>query len=143
MRRALWAGGLGLGLATAMLGACAGMGDNSNPTLSIESARVQGDSAILRVLVFNPGDHDLTLTGINYELVFGPLPVASGTYAGLHALPADASASFDLRISFDQPAMDPGASDLSLTGSMSFEDSGARGNMRMTSASFDADASVR
>ena len=126
-----------------MLSACAGMGDNSNPTLSIESAQVQGDNATLRVLVTNPGDHNLTLTGIDYELVFGPLPVAGGTYAGRHALPAEGSASFDLRISFDQPAMDPGASDLNLTGTMSFEDASAGGNMSLTSASFNAGASAQ
>ncbi len=143
MQSTRWAGGIGLGCATALLGACAGMGDNSNPTLSIERATVNASSAALHVLVVNPGNHDLTLTAIDYELVLGPLPVASGSYNGSHALPPEGSANFNLRIPFDQPALDPDAGELSLTGVMRFEDKSAAGNMSITSASFEASAPVQ
>lgn len=143
MRKVRWAGGLGLGLASAMLGACGAMGDNSNPTLSILDAIISDNGAILKVLVVNPGDHDLTLASIEYELVFGPLPVASATYSGQHALPMDGSANFDLRIRFDQPPMDPGATEINLTGTMHFLDASSAGNMSMTAASFDASASTQ
>ncbi len=121
-----------------LLGACSGMGDNSNPTLSIADAHLGGDAAELTVIVVNPSDHDLTLTGMDYELVVGPLPVASGSWEGTRALPADGSANFEMRIAYDSPPLDTG--DVVLSGVMHFDDASSGGNMAIREAGFSAGA---
>lgn len=137
--RGIVAGGAAVVLSGA-LGACGGMGNNSNPTLSISSARVAGDSASLGLVVSNPSDRDLVLRSIDYSLIYGPLPVASGTWNGQTSLPKGASANLDLSVPFDAPALDPSAGEVQLTGEMRFDDAAGGGNMALQAAGFDATA---
>jgi len=48
----------------------------SSPVLRLTDARVTDTQAALQIEIENPGDYGLTLTGIDYELIYGPLPVA-------------------------------------------------------------------
>jgi len=117
------------------------MGNHSNPTLSITSARVTSSRAVLDVEVTNPSDYDLTLNEINYSLTYGLFPVAEGTYRGYHTLPSGGSTSIRFPISFNSDPVDPG-SEIELSGEMNFEDTSNKGRMRINAASFLATSPV-
>jgi len=111
------------------------MGNHSNPTLSITSARVTSSRAILDVEVTNPSDYDLTLNEIDYSLTYGLFPVAQGTYRGYHTLPSGGSTSIRFPISFSSDPVDPG-SEIELSGEMKLEDTSNKSRMQISAASF-------
>ena len=118
------------------------MPNSSNPTLTISSAQVAGQEARFDLLVENPSERNLILTGIDYSVVLGPLPVAAGLWSGREALPSQGSVNISLVAPFDSPPIDPGASEIELSGEMSFEDETSGGNMALERASFSESARV-
>jgi len=135
--------GITLGAASLVSIGCGGMGNYSNPELAIQSARVTGQTADLDVSVTNPSDFDLTLTGIDYSLLYGPFPVAEGVYQGRHLLPKGETARINMRIPFDSPPVDPSATEVELTGEMMLEDASNKGNMELENAAFSASGQVQ
>lgn len=113
------------------------MGNNSNPELALTGARVQGERAELGVLVSNPSSHELVLTGIDYELVYGPLPVGSGSWTGSESLPAGGSTSLKLGLDLDGPVLDPAAPEATISGVMQFGGGGG-GETAIKAASFES-----
>ncbi len=132
----------GMSCAVALLSGCS-MGNYSNPTLGVESARVTDRAAALQLRVENPSGYDLTLTQIDYTLVYGPLPVATGVWTGSEPLPKAGGAAVPLNIDFTTPPLDPSASTVEITGTMRFEDAQNSGDMRLREASFSASAPVQ
>ncbi len=118
------------------------MGDHSNPTLSISSARVQGEQATFNLVIENPSDADLTLTGIDYTVIYGPLPVAEGQWTGEHPLPSKGILKKALTVQFDSPPIDPSERMIELTGDMLFG-KGDAGAMEIHTASFSESTTVR
>jgi len=129
-----------VGVGSALVG-CS-MPNSSNPTLTIRSAQVAGQEARFDLLVENPSERNLVLTGIDYSVLFGPLPVADGRWTGREALPSMGSASVRLVTPFSAPPIDPGAREIELSGEMSFDDETSGGNMALERASFSESAGV-
>ncbi len=130
LRRGMCAAGM-IALA-AGLGGCA-MPNSSNPTLSITRSQVSGTSASLELRIDNPSDYDLTLSTIEWTLVHGYLPVASGRWDVNEQLASGSSVALSRRIRFDRPSLDPSSNEVGLRGTMSFaEGDGIEG------AAFDA-----
>ena len=90
------------------LGGCA-IPNSSNPVLSVTHARVAERGATLDLEITNSSAYDLTLTGIEYTVVLGPLPVAEGMWKGSKALAMDSTVTITLPVVFDSPSLDPGA----------------------------------
>lgn len=128
-------------IASGLMVGCAG-GNHSNPTLAITHANVSGNQAILDLEVTNPSGNDLALTGIDYSLIYGPLPVADGSWSGTRDLPKGSTAKLTLSIPFDSLPLDTSASTINLAGEMSLTDASASGNMQIEAASFDATSPV-
>lgn len=105
------------------LGGCA-MPNSSNPTLSITRSQVSGASASLQLRIDNPSDYDLTLSTIDWTLVHGPTPVASGRWDVNELLESGSSVAVSRRIRFDRPTLDPSSSQVELRGTMNFGQSG-------------------
>ncbi len=101
------------------LGGCA-MPNSSNPTLSITGARISGNNASVNVEIANASDYDLTLQSIDWTLVHGPMPVASGTWEVNEPLASGSSVTLARRISFDSPSFDPSSREIALSGQMNF-----------------------
>jgi len=129
-------------IAAGMLVGCSGGGNHSNPTLQITHASVTGDQAVLDLQISNKSGANLTLSGIDYTLIYGPLPVADGSWSGTRDLPEGGTARLTLSIPFDGPVLDASAMEINLAGQMSFEDASASGDMAMQSASFDETSPV-
>lgn len=129
------------GFVAMALGGCA-MPNSSNPTLAVTRAQVSPRSATLDIEIANASDYDLTLTGIEYTVVMGPLPVADGTWTGSKFLPMDSTVTITLPVVFDSAPLDPNASELEFSGFMTFGDSGNRGSMEIGEASFNETARV-
>ena len=116
-RRVLFAAALasaGIGL-----GGCA-MPNSSNPTLSIIGARVSDSAASVNVEIWNGSDYDLTLQSIDWTLVHGPMPVASGSWEVNEPLASGSSVTLARRIAFDSPSFDPSSREIALSGRMNF-----------------------
>jgi hypothetical protein len=115
--RALYAAALaaiGIGL-----GGCA-MPNSSNPTLRLTSAQISGNTASLSVEVENGSDHNLTLESIDWTLVHGPMPVASGLWEVNEPLASGSSVSLSKRVTLDAPSLDPSSREIALSGQMNF-----------------------
>lgn len=119
------------------------MPNSSNPTLSITSARVSGDRASLSMQLNNPSDMDVTINSIDWSLVYGPLPVAEGTWKLGVPLPSGESYRFSEQVTFDGPVLDPTADTVELSGTMDVSTVGDDGEMSLKGASFVADSKVR
>ncbi len=114
------------------LGGCA-MPNSSNPTLRLTRAEITGDSASLNVEIENTSDHNLTLGSIDWTLVHGPMPVASGVWEVNEPLASGSRLSLSRRITLDSPSLDPSSRDIELSGLMKFGKSAG-----IESAAFDA-----
>ncbi len=136
---------LGVGLmlvAGAGLVGCS-MPNSSNPTLSITGASVTGDRASLSMQIDNPSDMDVTINSIDWSLVYGPLPVAEGTWRLGVPLPSGESYRFNEQVTFDGPVLDPTADTVELSGTMDVSTVGNDGEMALKGASFVATRKVR
>jgi len=122
--------------ATALVG-CS-MPNSSNPTLSINEARVAGDTASLRMQINNPSDMDLQIESADWSLLYGPLPVADGTWELGFLVPSGGSYRFDRSVRFDSPPLDPGAGEVELTGTLDVQTVGNSGNTALQGAGFAA-----
>ncbi|MEM9064825.1 MAG: hypothetical protein AAGB51_04985 [Planctomycetota bacterium] len=129
-------------VSTSLLGACS-YGVRSNPVLWLTDARVTDQQAALQVEIENTSDSDLTLTSIEYELTYGPLPVADGTWAGSRPIASGETINLPLAIGFDTPPIDPMAPTVELRGQMTFDDQGQSGALALTEATFDVSAPAR
>lgn len=130
-------------IAAGMLVGCSGGGNHSNPTLEITHATVSGDQAVLDLQISNESGADLILSGIEYTLIYGPLPVADGSWSGRRDLPGGSTTRLTLSIPFDGPALDDSAMEINFAGQMSFEDASASGDMAMQTAGFDETSPVK
>ena len=117
LRRGMCAAGM-IAIA-AGLGGCA-MPNSSNPTLSITRSQVSGASASLELRIDNPSDYDLTLSTIDWTLVHGPIPVASGRWDVSEQLASGSSVALSRRIRFDRPTLVPSSNQVELRGTMNF-----------------------
>lgn len=125
---------------TAGLGGCA-MPNSSNPTLSLTRAQVSGSQATLAVKIENPSEHNVSIESVDWTLVYGPLPVADGTWIINHELMSGESYEMTKVVRFTGPALDPAAREIELAGEIRLAEEGA-GNMGFESASYSATANV-
>jgi len=121
---------------TALVG-CS-MPNSSNPTLSINEARVAGDTASLRMQIDNPSDMDLQVESADWSLLYGPLPVAEGSWELGFSVPSGGSYRFHRDVRFDSPPLDPGAGEVELTGTLDVQTVGNSGNTALQGAGFSA-----
>ena len=131
-----------IGGLTLFAGGCA-MPDSSNPTLSLTGASVSGSDASLQMRIENPSDMDVRVKDIDWTLVYGPLPVADGSWQFGTTVPSKGSYNFSRRVRFDTPPMDRGAEEIEFSGTMNLETVGNSGNMALESASFTQSRKVR
>ena len=122
--------------ATALVGCT--MPNSSNPTLSIYEAKVAGDSASLRMQIDNPSDMDLRVESADWSLLYGPLPVAEGSWELGFFVPSGSSYRFDRSVRFESPPLDPGAGEVELTGTLEVQTVGNDGNTALEGAGFSA-----
>lgn len=134
---ALTAGGLG----AATLVGCS-MPNSSNPTLSINQAKVSGDTASLAMQIDNPSDMDLHVESANWSLLYGPLPVAEGDWDLGVSVPRGSSYQFSRDVRFDAPPLDPNAGEVELTGSLDVRTVGDQGNTALHGAGFSTSRKV-
>ena len=118
-----------------LAGGCA-MPDSSNPTLSITSAQVGNNSATLGMRIDNPSDMDVTVDAVDWSLVYGPLPVADGSWTMGVPVPSKGTHDFTREVSFTSPALDRSADTLELSGTMELQTQGGSGNMGLNEAGF-------
>lgn len=125
------------GLAAIVFVGCS-MPNSSNPTLSINEARVAGDTASLRMQIDNPSDMDLRIESADWSLLYGPLPVAEGSWELGFFVPSGSSYRFDRDVRFESPPLDPDADEVELTGSLDVQTVGNTGNTALRGAGFSA-----
>ncbi len=94
------------------------MPNASNPTLALRSASVTGDSAELDVEISNPSDMDVEVDSIDWQLLYGPLPVAEGLWEGPFVLKKGESMELSQTVDFDSSPVDPHAESVELSGSL-------------------------
>lgn len=123
------------GLTSASLVGCA-MPNSSNPTLSINQARVTGNSASLDMQIDNPSDMDLQVESADWSLLYGPLPVAEGAWKLGVLVPSGGSYQFKRDVRFDSPPLDPNAGEIELTGTLDVSTVGNSGNTSLQGAGF-------
>lgn len=130
-----------------LLGGCASTSFRepvrSNPILRLTDARVTDTQAALQLEIENPSDSRITLTGINYELIYGPLPVAEGLWSGSRRIERGETINLNLAIGFDQEPGDTTAAELELRGTLMIEDDSRRGAEGLTEAAFSVSAPAR
>lgn len=126
-----------LAMATAALAlvGCA-MPNSSNPVLTVNSASTTGNSATLGMTIENPSDMDVRIQSVSWSLVYGPLPVGEGTWDLGVVVPSKERHQFSRQIRFDQPPIDPGATEVELSGVMKLETVGNAGDTALHEASF-------
>ncbi len=125
-------------LALGILAGCASLPDSSNPTLSITNAEVAEDHAVLDLRIENPSDFDLMLESIDWSMIYGPMPIAGGTWLINKDLPSKGSLTMRKQIPFDLPPLDPDAPNVELSGEMRLSDPSNAGNTAFESAGFNA-----
>jgi len=116
------------------------MPNASNPTLSLDRATVTGDQADLDVVLSNPSDMDVAVETVDWELTYGPLPVAEGSWQGPFALASGESMTLNKTVPFTMAPLDPSAESIELTGSLLLVDPG--NSMGLNEGSFATEASV-
>lgn len=126
--------GVGL-VVVAVLTGCS-MPNSSNPTLSISEARVVGDTAELRLQIDNPSDMDIRVESADWSLLYGPLPVADGSWDLGFELPSGGAHQFDRSIRFSSPPLDPSAGEIELSGTLDVGTVGNDGNTALHGAGF-------
>lgn len=129
-------------LAAALIATGCAIPISSNPTLAITEATVYDEHIDLQVMVENPSQRDLTVTGINYQAIYGPLPVGEGRWEGSEPLPKGTSVPLDLRIYFQEQPLDPTATTVEVNGTIETSDGSAKGKMGMQSGTFSASHEV-
>jgi len=125
------------------LGGCGGMGNYTNPEVSISDARVTGDGARFELDVSNPSDFDLRLTRLDYTVTYGILPVSEGTQVLNRDLPSKQVTTLTLPVVFDQEPMDPTETSIQVSGTLGLEDLSNSSNMAINEATFTAEGVVR
>jgi len=134
-RRVGAAGTAGIG-ATALVGYS--MPNLSNPTLSINEARVADDTASLRMQIDNLSDTDLQIESAEWSLLYGPLPVAEGSWELGFRVPSGGSYRFDRSVRFDSTPLDPGVGEVELTGTLDVQTVGNTGSTALQGVGFSA-----
>lgn len=118
------------------------MPNSSTPTLSLRGAQLSQSSATLQLEVENPSDMDVRINSIDWSMVYGPLPVAEGSWRLDAPVPAHGSHLFSKRVPFTSPVLDSSADTLELTGSMDLETVGDKGDMSLREGSFNIKAPI-
>lgn len=138
-----WLQGGAASIATSAALVGCSMPNSSNPTLSITNARISGDRAALSMQLDNPSDMDVTIDSIDWSLVYGPLPVADGTWQLGVSLPSGEQYNFTKTVNFDSPSLDPSAGEVELSGGMDIKTVGNTGEMSLKEAAFVATKKTR
>jgi hypothetical protein len=123
-----------MAFATVLVG-CS-MPNSSNPTLTISKARVNGDQALLDMHIDNPSDMDVRVDSIDWSLVYGPLPVADGTWSLGESIPSKGGYDFSKTVGFTGPALDPAAGEVELSGTINLTTEGNSGKTSLTGSGF-------
>lgn len=108
----------GLAASIALLAAGCATPNASNPTLTLQSATVAKESAALNLRLSNPSDRNVAVESIDWQLIYGPLPVAEGLWEGPFALKSGESIDLSQTVDFDSPPLDPDAESVELSGSL-------------------------
>lgn len=137
-----WGGAAAIVAGAMALGGCS-MPNSSNPVLTLESASVTGDRATLGVRIDNPSDMDVRINAVTWSLVYGPLPVADGSWDMGVEIPSKGTHQFSKQVRFDQPPLDPSVTEIELSGSMSLETIGNKGKMALEEAGFSSTTRTR
>lgn len=124
------------------LGGCA-MPNSSNPTMEVTRAAVQADRASLDLMVSNPSDMEVEISQVNWSLQYGPMPVAEGVWTLGTTIPSKGQFLFSKDVRFTNPALDPTADRVELTGTMGMKTKGDSSNMSLKSAGFVAGQNVK
>lgn len=108
--------------ATCSLTAC--VANSSNPTVSIDHARMSDSDASIALYFGNPGGRRLTINSIDYELSHGEvaLPIAEGRWTGTIDLAPGGHANLALVVPFDQPPLEPDSRLLHFSGVLGHKD---------------------
>lgn len=130
-----------------LLGAAAvGVGcsppNSSNPLLSVTSARLTPDAAVLALTVENPSDYDLHLYQVNYQLTLGPHPVGSGVWETHTDLPKGGTVSLTQTVPFDGSPLDASAGTVGLSGTMVVYPRGGTSAQSFTDTAFSVNAPI-
>lgn len=128
-------------LLAAGLGGCA-MPNSSNPTLEVSRASVLNGRANLDMVVRNESDMDVEIGAVEWSLVYGPLPVADGTWTLATLVPSKGEYRFSKQVPFTTPPLDPSAGSVELSGKMNMQTKGDSGEMALKSAGFVAQKAV-
>jgi len=131
-----------ISLATAAFVGCA-MPNSSNPTLAINEARIAGNRAMLDMQIDNPSDMDIQVKAAEWSLLYGPLPVADGTWEIGVDVPSKGVYRFSRQVEFSSRPLDPSAGEVELTGRLDLETIGDSGNMALSEAGFSAKSPTR
>lgn len=114
--------GIATAAAACSLAGC--VANSSNPTVSIDSARMSDSDASISLSFGNPGGRRLTINRIDYELSHGEvaLPIADGRWTGAIELAPGGHANLRLELPFDQPPLEPDSHLLHLSGALGHKD---------------------
>ncbi len=131
------AGAIVAALAASSLVACGSSTNFSNPTLTVTDAKVKGDKALVEARVDNPSDAKLTLTRIDYSMVYGLFPVGSGSWALNEPLAPGDSAVILIPVAFDaEPVTDDRS--IEFNGELHFNDRSNGGAREIELAAFNS-----
>ena len=120
-----------------MCGGCATR-DHSHPTLSIVSAHVGEEQASLDVLVENPGDHDLRVKWIRYELAQDDATLAKGTWAVNRGLPSKGQLALTRVVQFESDSVDLASGSIEIAGEIGLQDDSETGKAAIERCEFSA-----
>jgi len=123
------------------IGGCA-MPNSSNPTLSIREARVSGNRALLEMQVDNPSEMDVRIESGDWTLLYGPLPVAKGTWELGVLVPSGGSYRFERDIQFSSAPLDPNADEVELNGTFDIQTVGNSSDTALHGGSFAASKTI-
>lgn len=129
-------------LGSIAIGGCS-MPNSSNPTLAVQNATINGNTATLDIQIQNPSDMDVSIDSVDWSFVYGPLPVAEGVWNLGVPLASNDDYRFTRKILFTSPALDRSASDVELSGSLRITTDGDTGKMSLKDAGFVSSREVK
>jgi hypothetical protein len=113
---------IGLLATPACLTGC--VANSSNPVVSVHSASLSPDAAMIVLDIQNPGGRDLTIERVSYEVSHGAsgFPVANGIWDGHVLLVAGGDARLPLSVEFSQALLEPESNLLHVAGEITHTD---------------------
>jgi len=115
----------------------------TQPRLSVERVTLGQQEALVDLAIENDATYDLMLTGIEYTLIVGPLPISEGGASFDTALPAGQSTSLQVRAPIQSQPLDPQADTATFSGEMTFDHGGLSAETTLKGAAFSDEGPVR